>query len=191
MRNVKLIAIGCSSGGVEALQKIFSKLPKLPVVPIVVVLHIHPQSVINLDLVFSRFCHSKIVEAEDKTTLEPGHIYFAPPSYHLLVESDYSLSLSQEEPVNFSRPSIDVLFESTALALKSEACGILLTGSNSDGAVGLFKIKDYLGYTIVQSPESADSPVMPQSAIDLFKPDFVGNLEQIGDLIAQTAGADR
>ena len=191
MRNVKLIAIGCSSGGVEALQKVFSRLPKLPVVPIVVVLHIHPPAVINLDLVFSRFCHSKIIEAEDKTNLEPGHIYFAPPSYHLLVESDYSLSLSQEEPVNFSRPSIDVLFESVALALKSEACGILLTGSNSDGAVGLLKIKDYLGYTIVQSPENADSPVMPQSAIDLFEPDFVGNLDQIGDLIAQTAGAEK
>lgn len=186
MNNVKLVAIGCSAGGVTALQTIFSQLPKLPTVPIVVVQHIPARAELDLGLVFGRFFNGKVIEGTDKTMLEPGHVYFAPPGYHLLVESDYSLSVSQDELVNFARPSIDVLFESVAFSLRQEVCGVLLTGSNSDGARGLMKIKDRLGYTMVQDPATAESSAMPQSALDLFNPDFVGTLEEIGKKIAGT-----
>lgn len=186
MRDTKLVVIGCSAGGVTALQTILSQLPKLPGVPIVVVQHIPAHAALDLELVFGRFFSGRIVEATDKTPLEPGHVYFAPPSYHLLVESDHTLSLSQDDPVNFARPSIDVLFESAAFSLRHEVCGVLLTGSNADGAQGLRKIKDRQGYTMVQDPATAEATAMPQSALDLFTPDYVAGLADIGRRIAQT-----
>ena len=186
MKDRKLIVIGCSSGGVTALQHIFCQLPKLPTVPIVVVQHIPATAVLDLELVFGRYFSGKVLEAMDKTALKPGHIYFAPAGYHLLIESDYTLSISQDEHVNFARPSIDVLFESAAFAIRNDVCGVLLTGSNSDGALGLMKIKDRLGYTIVQDPATAESPTMPQAALNLFHPDMVGNLDEIAKKLAET-----
>ena len=124
------------------------------------------------------------MEAVDKTKIEKEQIYFAPPNYHLLVERDFSLSLSQEDPVVFSRPSIDVLFESAARSLGEKVCGVLLTGANEDGAAGLKFIQACGGYTIVQNPMDAEIPTMPQSALTRFRPDFIGSLKEIAQKLA-------
>jgi two-component system chemotaxis response regulator CheB len=110
-------------------------------------------------------CAIRVREAEDKEPIEPGVVYFAPPDYHLLVEQDKRLSLSDDEPVLFSRPSIDVLFESAADAYGGGLIGVVLTGANSDGANGLKAVVEAGGVAVVQSPGSAYAVAMPEAAI--------------------------
>jgi two-component system chemotaxis response regulator CheB len=179
------IFIGASAGGVLAVQKILQDLPKLFTPAIVVAQHLPADSVINHELAYGRYSSLKLVEAVDKMPIDGGHVYFAPPAYHLLIERDRTFSLSQDEPVNFARPSIDVLFESAAWALGPNSCGVLLTGANSDGARGLLKIKEVGGATIVQDPSDAEISTMPKSAIELFKPSFVLNLAAISKKLTE------
>ena len=128
-------------------------------------------------------CQMDVKEAEDKEPIMPGTIYFAPPDYHLLVEVDKRLSLSSEEPVLFSRPSIDVLFETAAEAYGPELIGIILTGANSDGATGLAAIYEAGGTTLVQNPELAYTAAMPASAIKACPEAQVMNLDEISKFI--------
>lgn len=122
-----------------------------------------------------------VKEAEEKETIKENTIYFAPPNYHLQVEDEFTLSLSTAQKVNFSRPSIDVLFETAAWTFKNELLGILLTGANSDGAEGLKTIKTFGGTTIVENPETAHARAMPQSGIKKSAPDYILNLEDIAN----------
>ncbi|MCD6018100.1 MAG: chemotaxis protein CheB [Bacteroidetes bacterium] len=176
------IVIGVSAGGINAMKKMFSMLPKHFAIPIIIVSHISARS----DNQWIRFLNEKsnlaLKEADEKEIIEPGKVYFPPANYHLLIEKDRTFSFTIDEKINFARPSIDVLFESAADAYKNKLIGIVLTGSNSDGTSGLKRIKDLGGLTIVQDPEDAEYDFMPESAISIG-PDHILPLEKITDLL--------
>jgi two-component system chemotaxis response regulator CheB len=129
--------------------------------------------------------HTKIPasQAQDKERIKPGHLYFAPPGYHLSIEPDRSFSLSCEEPVHFSRPAIDILMSSAADAYGPNLAGFLLTGASADGAEGMARIKDVGGFTVVQDPKEAEMPLMPKAAIDLRQPNLILTLEDMSALL--------
>jgi two-component system, chemotaxis family, protein-glutamate methylesterase/glutaminase len=164
----KAVVIGASAGGVQALSWILTALPPQFACPILIVLHV-PQRNDNplIELLQAR-CLLEVKEAEDKEMLRPGTVYFAPPGYHLLIEKDLAIALSSDEPVNFSRPAIDVLFETAADALGQDVTAIILTGANHDGARGLRAIGEAGGTTIVQDPGTAEMPAMPLAALEAF-----------------------
>jgi len=126
-----------------------------------------------------------VKEAEDKEPLRSGIAYLAPPGYHLLIEPDRSFSLSVDARVNYSCPSIDVLFESAAHVFGESLIGVVLTGANKDGAQGLKIIKEHGGLAIVQNPESAEARSMPQAALAAVSADYVVDLEQLAPLLVQ------
>jgi two-component system chemotaxis response regulator CheB len=180
-----VVCIGASAGGVQAIARILSGIPKLFPFPIVVVQHIAPQAQISPRLIFGSHFSGQVIEALDKMSLDPGNAYFAPPGYHLLIESDSSLALSQDDPVKYARPSIDVFFESAADSLAKDTVAILLTGASDDGASGLRDVQRCGGVAIAQDPRTAEVPTMPQAAIDLFHPDHVLDLEGITRYLKQ------
>lgn len=182
---IKIIVIGTSYGGLEAIKKIVNGFPRSFKIPVIIVLHIGNNNINTYISLLNKNTGLTIKEAEEKETIKAKTIYFAPPNYHLQIEDKNSLSLSTAEKVNFSRPSIDVLFETAAWTFGDELLGILLTGSNSDGAEGLKTIKKYGGATIVENPETAFANTMPQSALKKIKPDYVLNLENIADKIIE------
>jgi two-component system chemotaxis response regulator CheB len=159
------VVIGASAGALEALSSLLPSLPSDYCLPILIVVHLPADKTSVLAELLRARCAIRVREAEDKEPIEPGVAYFAPPDYHLLVEQDRRLSLSDDEPVLFSRPSIDVLFESAADAYGGGLIGVVLTGANSDGAKGLKAVVDAGGAAIVQSPGSAYAVAMPQAAI--------------------------
>ena len=173
------IAIGGSAGSMEALISIFSALPKDFKLPIITVCHVHPRDEGGLVEVFSRHVDFRVREVEDKEKVCSGIIYFAPANYHLLLESERTFALSVDEKVNYSRPSIDVFFDSAAMALGDGLIGILLTGANNDGATGIKSIKKYGGLTIAQNPEEAVHPTMPQAAIATGSVDRILSIAEI------------
>jgi two-component system, chemotaxis family, protein-glutamate methylesterase/glutaminase len=160
-----LVAIGASAGAVEALQGLLPAIPTGIPAAIVIVVHVPAARRSHLPAIFADACALRTCEAEDKAALEPGTVYFAPSDYHLLVERGGTLALSIDEPVNFSRPSIDVLFESAARACGPRALGILLSGASADGAAGLAAMAASGGVTWVQTPASARVPTMPRAAL--------------------------
>ncbi len=175
--------IGVSAGGLNALSRILPQLDRDIGLAIVVVQHIRPDSDSYLVQHLARLSAVRVKEAEDKERIEPGIVYFAPPDYHLLVERDGTLSLSTEERVNFSRPSIDVTFETAAEAFCDRLIGIVLTGANSDGSRGLAKIKYFGGMTVAQSPDSAEYAIMPRSAIESVEVDRIVPLSEMAELL--------
>ncbi|AIG01116.1 putative chemotaxis response regulator protein-glutamate methylesterase [Pseudomonas fluorescens] len=181
---VQAIVVGASAGGVEALLSIFGALVPGFSLPIIVVLHLPDERRSQLAEVFGRRVAMTVVEARDKEMIQPATLYFAGPGYHLSVEHDLSLSLSQEERVHHSRPAIDYLFESAADAYGPNLLAILLTGANQDGARGLAHVKQRGGITVVQDPEQARVAVMPRAALALHTPDHILTLSRIGDLLA-------
>lgn len=183
MKEFNAIVIGASAGGFEALNYIINSLHKELSTPIIVVQHLSPNFDSKLANILNKISHMNVKQAEDKEVILNNHIYVVPPNYHLLVEKDFTFSLSSDEKVNFSRPSIDVLFETAADAYKNSLIGILLTGANADGALGLKKINDYGGFTIVQSPSEAYAKAMPESALKLFTPNKVLSLHDIVAMI--------
>jgi len=177
------ITIGASAGGIEAL---FELLPRLPLdmrASVVVVLHLQRERPSLLTEIFAARCALPVREINDKDELRPGTIYFAPPDYHVLFDSGPQLALSTEGLVQYSRPSIDVTFESAAQLLRERLLAIVLTGANEDGAQGLRAVHECGGTTIVQSPETARSSLMPASALKYSPVDFVLPLEAIGSLL--------
>lgn len=161
------VVIGASAGGVEALGVLLPALPREFDLPVVIVLHLSADRPSLLSEIFEKRCALPVIEASDKEPLKGGAIYFAPPDYHLMIELDKTCALSQDLPVHYSRPSIDVLFESAATAYGARVLGILLTGANSDGGRGLKAIETAGGGGWVQTPDSAYASAMPRSAIDL------------------------
>jgi two-component system chemotaxis response regulator CheB len=182
-RQCELALIGASAGAVEALSVVLSPLPPSFGLPLVVVVHLPSSSPSLLPELFGRKTALSVVEAEDKQPLRPGSLYFAPPDYHVVIEPNGLLSLNVDDAVNFSRPSIDVLFESAALSYGSRCLGILLTGASKDGAQGLRAIHRAGGYTVVQDPKTAAVPAMPEAALELFNPDQVLELPVITELL--------
>ncbi len=161
----RAVAIGCSAGGLKALSALLPELPADYPLKVFVVIHVPPHKRSLIANLFNEKSRMKVVEAEDKMPIEPGHIYFAPPDYHLQIESDETLSLSSEDPVLFSRPSINVMFETAADVYGEGLIGIVLTGANDDGAEGLRAIAEAGGKAIVQDPRTAFSDFMPNAAI--------------------------
>lgn len=186
-KRYKAIVIGTSAGGIEASVHILGRLPAQFALPIILVQHLHKDQ--NNALVrFYRNCTAlKVEEAEEKEKIQPGHVYIAPPDYHLLLERDETLSLSVDEKVNYSRPSIDVLFESAADVYSSELVGVLMTGANHDGARGLQKIKEYGGLAVIEDPATAKFPEMPKSALACTQVDYILPLNELADCLLALA----
>jgi len=181
------VVIGASAGGTQALQQILPCLPVNFPLPIIVAQHLHPLQEGVAMIHFGGGSALTIKDADEKEVLHPGFVYFAPPNYHLLIEADHTFSLSIDPKVNYSRPSIDVLFESAASVYGARLISILLTGANNDGAEGSRLIKEKGGLVIVQDPKSAEFPFMPAAALQVVKPDFVFGLGEIASWLAGLA----
>lgn len=174
------IVIGVSAGGLAALQRILSQLNANFSLPILVVQHISSQYESRLPVILSKSYSGIVKEAEDKELLVAGTVYTSPPNYHMLVEAEKSIALSTEDKVNFSRPSIDILFETASEAFGDSLVGIVLTGANADGSKGLHRIKQLGGLTVVQAPSTAEHAAMPKAAIEAASPDLILPLDEIG-----------
>ena len=180
----RAVVIGGSAGGVEALTVIISALPANFALPILVVQHLHQSDNGSFSAHIARMTHLPVIEPCDKERIECGHVYTAPANYHMLVNRDWTISLSVDGRVNWSRPSIDVLFESAALAWGKSVIAILISGANSDGTKGMGAIREAGGLTIAQAPASTEFPVMPKSAIDAGVVDQVLSVADIARLLA-------
>ncbi len=179
----EVIVIGGSAGSMAALAELLPMLPASYPIPIVIVQHLHPlQDAYHLER-YASLCDLRVKEADEKEPLLPGWVYLAPPNYHLLMEDNRTFSLSVDEKVNYARPSIDVLFESAADVYRSRAVGVILTGANNDGAYGLSIIKQNGGLAIVQDPQTAEKPFMPQAAIKKTQVDHILPIRGIGKLL--------
>ena len=184
------IVIGGSAGAMTALSTLLPCFPKEYRTPVIIVLHLHPRQDHYFLEHFDKLCALKVKEADEKENIQAGTVYFAPPNYHLLIENNRTFSLSTEEKVNYSRPSIDVLFESAANVYGPRLAAIILTGANNDGAEGLRLIKEKGGLAIVQDPQSAESSYMPGAALQAVQPDFVFGLAEIGRWLAESGSPD-
>lgn len=186
---VDAIVVGGSAGGVDALAVLLPALPPGLRVPVVVVLHLPRERPSLLVEIFSRQCPIPVCEACDKAPIEPGTLYFAPADYHLLVDRGPCFALSVDEPVHFSRPSIDVLFESAADIYGQHLLAVVLTGASQDGAQGLAAVHRAGGITVVQRPSEALVPYMPESALRASPVDHVLPLTGIAELIGKFVDA--
>jgi two-component system, chemotaxis family, protein-glutamate methylesterase/glutaminase len=182
------VAIGVSSGGMEALSTLLPLLaPSFPMA-VMVVQHQHPHADDFLARYLDERCQISVRQADEKDPILPGQIYLAPANYHLLVETDRTFALAVFERVNYARPAIDVLFETAAEVYRQALIGIVLTGANDDGSQGLKTIKDYGGLTIVQDPATAETDAMPRAALEATPVDYVLPLPEIGALLNTLGG---
>jgi two-component system chemotaxis response regulator CheB len=184
LRQFELVVIGCSLGGMRALQTILSSIGRDFRVPVAVVQHRHKKSNGQLPEFFRRATNLRVADVEDKQPIKPGHVYLAPADYHLLVERG-AFSLSVDERVAYSRPSIDVLFESAADAYGDRLIGVVLTGNNSDGSRGAKRVKARGGFLVVQDPVTAEARAMPEAAIAAAPVDRILPLERIGPFLVE------
>lgn len=178
------VVIGCSAGGIEALSEILPSLSGDMSCPVLIVQHISPETDGFLAHFLDESCQVTVKEAEDGEDIKSGFVYVAPANYHLLVEKNRNLSLSVDSHVNYSRPSIDVLFETASWVYQEHLIGILLTGASADGSQGLKSVQEQGGMTVVQDPSTAMVPFMPQSALDLIQVDHLLSLEKISTLLS-------
>ncbi|MFD2603428.1 chemotaxis protein CheB [Flavobacterium suzhouense] len=179
----KVLIIGGSAGSLEVLMELLPKLTFVPDFAIVLVLHRKSAEDSTLEELISYKTDIPLMDVEDKTPLRSGFIYIAPSDYHLLFETNDVLSLDTSEKINYSRPSIDVSFESAAEVYGPALVGILLSGANSDGTEGLLAIKRGGGAIVVQMPESAQMPFMPMNAIENTSPHYVLDVKGILNFI--------
>ena len=159
-----VVGIGTSWGGLAAMSRLLGGLPGDFSLPVVVVQHRSKDSDRLLTELLQDATDLKVCEVEDKEPLTPGTVHIAPANYHVLIDAGY-LSLTLEEPVRFSRPSIDVMLSSAADTYGSAAIGVVLTGANEDGARGLSHIVKRGGRALVQDPRTAEIPIMPDAAL--------------------------
>ena len=178
----EIIVVGTSWGGLAALRALTSGLPREFGLPVAVVQHRHKDSDRLLTTLLQDRTALTVCEIEDKQPVLPGYLFIAPPDYHLLIERGH-FSLSTDEPVRYSRPSIDVAFTSAADSYGARAVGVVLTGANADGAEGLARIAAQRGLTVVQSPETAESPTMPRAALEAVPSARVLPIPAIADLL--------
>jgi two-component system chemotaxis response regulator CheB len=178
---VKLIAIGCSWGGLAALSVLLDGLPADLDAAVVIAQHRSPD-VSQLEHLLHERSSLPVQEVDDKDEIVPNRVFLAPPAYHLLVDRD-RFALSTDEPVQHARPSLDVLFESAADAYGSDCIGVVLTGASADGAAGLRAICDAGGIAIVQEPESAERAEMPSAALLATPSAQILPLEEIADAL--------
>ena len=181
----KAIVIGSSAGGFYALKRLLSQLDDSIKLPILIVQHLSASSDNYMARYLNSICNIIVKEADEKEDIVAGTAYIAPPNYHMLIEDDHTISLSTEEKVNYSRPSIDVLFQSASFVYQNELVGIVLTGANSDGAIGLKFISNNDGLCIVQNPNEAESQAMPLAALANVEDSKVLTIDEIAALISR------
>jgi len=175
----ELVAVASSAGGLAALIELLSALPGEFPTPIAVVQHLDPRHRSLMAKILSTRTALRVKEAEDQERLETGTVYIAPPNNHLLINPDGSVSLTQTELVHFVRPSADLLFESVAASYKDRSIAVVLTGSGSDGSLGLKAIKKMGGTVIAQDESSSEFFGMPGAAIQTGNVDFILPLKEI------------
>ncbi len=183
----RAVAIGASAGGLEAVQTILSQLPTSFTLPILVVLHRLPTADELMQFVFDESSALHVKEAAQYEPIKNGTVYLAPANYHLLVERDKTISLSVDEKVRFSRPAIDVLFETAADVYQQHLIAVLLTGGNDDGSRGMQHVHTLGGLTIAQDPQTAEVDVMPKCAIERNVVQRVLTLDQIAALLNEVS----
>lgn len=185
INHCKVVIIGGSAGSLQALLQILPFIESPISFAIVIVVHRKNTDEQTLEDLIALRSNIKVKIVEDKVKLQTGFIFIAPSNYHLLFEKDETLSLDTSEKINYSRPSIDVSFESAAEIFGPELIGILLSGSNSDGTLGLKAIQAAGGLIVVQNPVSAEMSFMPNNAILHTTPDFILKTEEILELIKE------
>ena len=183
-----VVAIGTSWGGLAALTKLLGSLPTDFAIPVVVVQHRSKDSEHLLVQLLQDATDLQVCEIEDKDPLTAGRVHVAPANYHVLIEDGYA-SLTIEEPVRFSRPSIDVMFTSAADTYRSAAIGVVLTGANEDGARGLAHIAKRGGRALVQDPKTAEIPIMPEAAIRAVPTGEILPLERLAPRLIELSRA--
>jgi two-component system chemotaxis response regulator CheB len=190
-QEIRAVVIGASAGAVDALGKLLPALPADLRIPLIVVVHLPPTKPSLLPEIFSARCAAPVRQPFDKQPIEPG-IWMAPPDYHLLIEEGGAFAVSLDEPVHYSRPSIDVLFESAAAVYGATLAAVVLTGASRDGANGARAVKANGGLVLVQDPASAEVDVMPRAAIEASSPHLVAPLDQLTKTLCQIAmGTER
>lgn len=182
------LVIGGSAGSLDVLLEIFPDLRNDISFPIILVVHRKASNESLLtDLLQSR-TQLKVSEAEEKQFLTAGRVFIAPADYHMLIEDNHSISLDYSEKVNYSRPSIDVTFQAVAEVFKEKAVCILLSGSNADGVEGLKSVNNYGGKVVIQNPNTAIMPYMPQQAVLSVKPHVILDSYEMADFINNLNG---
>lgn len=186
---VAAVVIGASAGGIEALGVLLPALDKCCRAAILIVVHMPRQRPSLLTEIFAAKCALPVHEVEDKLPVQEGCVYFAPPDYHLLVDrhddATPSLCLSVDDPVHYSRPSIDVLFESAAECWGQRLLGVVLSGANEDGAAGIAAVARAGGMTIAQDPAEAMSRALPAAAVRTGMVQRVMTLEAIAEVFGR------
>lgn len=170
---IRCAVVGGSAGSLKVIMRVVTELDPGLDFPVIIVLHRRGDTQSLLEEILNNRTTLTVKEAEDKEPLVPGHIYIAPADYHLLVEKDHSLSLDASEKVMWSRPSIDVTFESAAESFGKGTLGVLLSGANNDGTAGLEHIRRVGGTVIIQDPDNAEIAVMPAAALEKTNPDYL------------------
>lgn len=183
MSSPQLVVIGTSAGGLSALQVLLPALGDKFPCPLVVAQHRGKEQGTGLRDFMQKSCRMTIEEPEDKTPIEPGRVYLAPGDYHLLIERGH-FALSTDAPVGYARPSINVLFESAADAYAEGTIGVILSGTNADGALGVAAIKARGGVVIVEEPATASYRAMPEAALAAAKVDHVLPLAEIAPTLS-------
>ena len=182
-KRISAVVIGGSAGSVEGLSSVLPAFHRACGVAIAVVIHLPRERPSRLAEILAPKCQLPVIEAEDKQPIVPGVVYVAPPDYHLLIDQGPQLALAADELVHFSRPSIDVLFESAADTYRSALLGVILSGANGDGAAGLSAIARAGGLTLVQQPEEAVAQAMPRAAIKATPESAVMALAEIATVL--------
>lgn len=188
MTSYLAVIIGCSTGGVNALCKILSGIPKEFSLPIIIVSHLCPNAISLLSSVLDNNTELCVIDAEEKVLPKPHHVYTAPPNYHLLIDDNGKFALNVDPKVCFSRPSIDVSFETAAEYYRENLISIILTGANSDGTEGAKMVKNNGGLVIVQTPETAEAKTMPESVINAGYADHIIPLQDISAKLLELIG---
>jgi two-component system chemotaxis response regulator CheB len=185
---IDAIVIGASAGAVETLSVLLPALASGLRVPAVVVVHIPPRRRSMLPQLFQPLCGAPVREPIDKQAVEASTIWFAPPDYHLLIESGRRFAFSIDPPVRFSRPAIDVLFSSAARVYGRGLAAVILSGASEDGAEGAELVRAAGGVVLVQDPSEAPSSIMPSAALRAADPQFVGTVAEIAAILQQRRG---
>lgn len=187
----RAVVIGGSAGSTVVIQKILSQLPGDFPAPIFIVQHLHESDEGGFAEHLAHTCRLNVHVSCDKQPARGGSVFVAPANYHMLLERQGTIALSVDAKVNYSRPSIDVLFESAAHAYGTGLIAVLLSGANDDGASGMKTVRSCGGLVVVQSPETAESPVMPRAAIQAANPHYTKPPADIAALLVQLVVASK
>lgn len=184
----RVVVIGGSAGSLEVILHVLPNLDTIDSIAIILILHRRNSDDNVLEELLRMKSGLKVREIEDKTAIRAGRIYVAPADYHLLIETNLEFALDVSEKIHYSRPSIDVGFESAAAVFGSKLVAILLSGANSDGTEGLLAVKKADGIVIIQSPETAEVPYMPAYALQHVEADCILTPREIASYVRNLAG---